>query len=101
MLWSPILQRDNQSTALEASAFLDDPRVEHFWDLWGFGLQNFTSQLRYPRGDTAWDIFVLYKPKLTWGARPPDPTLWMQNRNLSHGTKYSQELLEREFSKMF
>ena len=86
---------------MEATAFLDDPRVEHFWDLWGFGLQNYTSQLRYPRGDTAWDIFVLYKPKVTWGVKPPDPTLWMQNRNMSHGTNYSQEFLEQELSKMF
>ena len=77
-----------------------DPRVEHFWDLWGFGLKTFTSQLNYPRGDTAWDIFVLYEPQLTWEGTPPTPTLWMQNRNLPNGTKYSQQLLERELVRL-
>ncbi len=99
-LWSPILQRDNQTTAKEASAFLADPRVEHFWDLWGFGLKTYTAQLKYPREEYAWDIFVLYEPKLTWEGQPPDPTLWMQNRNAPLGTKYSQQLLEKELGRL-
>lgn len=100
MLWSPILPRDNQRSAVEASAYLNDPRVEHFWDLWGFGMKTFTSQLRYPRGELAWDLFILYRPRLTWGPKPPDPTVWMQNRGLSHGLNYTQDLLEKELIRL-
>ena len=74
--------------------------MEHFWDLWRFGANSYTSQLNYPGGDLAWDIYLLYEPGPIWEGKPPDPTLWMQNRNLSHGTKYSQQLLERELVRL-
>ncbi len=77
-----------------------DPRVEHFWDLWGFGLKTYTAQLKYPREEYAWDIFVLYEPRLTWEGQPPDTTLCMQNRNAPQGTKYSQQLLEKELGRL-
>jgi hypothetical protein len=100
VLWSPILSRDNMSSAVEASAFLTDSRAEHFWDLWSFGMRHYTQQLEYPSSEHAWDIFILYKSRLKWGATVPAPTFWWQNRNLSHGAKYNQKLLERELIRL-
>ncbi|MGH9339859.1 MAG: hypothetical protein ACRD1R_09795 [Acidobacteriota bacterium] len=49
--------------------------------------------------ETAWDIFVVYRPDAIWRSGAPEPALWMQNRDLSHGTKFSQALLEQELEK--
>ena len=99
VLWSPVLKNDSESRAINASAYLSDGRAEHFWDLWSFGVRLYTKQLRYPKGDIAWDIFVVYKPQLVWIQTAPDPTLWMQDRHLDHGLKYDQQLLETELQK--
>lgn len=100
VLWSPVRAYDNKFSAVQASAYLVDPRVEHFWDLWSFGLKTYTKQLRYPDGQVAWDVFVLYKERLKWEDSPPDPTVWLQHRSIPHGTKYSQDLLARELRKL-
>lgn len=100
VLWSPIRAQDNKSSATRASAYLADPRVEHFWDLWSFGVKTYTKQLKYPQGEVAWDIFLLYKERLKWEKGPPEPTVWLQNRQLSHGTKYSQDLLAEELGRL-
>ena len=63
-------------------------------------MKTFTSQLRYPRGEIAWDLFILYRPRLRWGPRPADPTVWLQNRGLTHGTVYTQNLLEKELLRL-
>jgi hypothetical protein len=87
------LQNDNAITAQRATAYLSDHRVTDFWDLWRFGTRNYAKQLDIPLLD-AWDMVVFYKPGLTWGAEPPEPTFWMQNRNLDHGTPFSTAALE-------
>lgn len=80
-----------------AAAYLPDPRAKHFWDLWSFAVKLYTQQFRYPAGETAWDIFVLYRPNLRWENIPPEPTILLQHRNLDIGFKYSQDRLEQEF----
>lgn len=100
VLWSPIRQFDNKSTAIQASAYLADPRVEHFWDLWSYGLKAYTSQLNYPAGQTAWDIWLLYKNRLKWQGTPPPPTSWLQARSVPLGIKYSQKVLAEELDKL-
>ena len=62
VLWAPIQEADNRFAAQKATAYLNDLRVDHFWDLWNFGMNHYTKKLNYPEGKTAWDIFVLYKP---------------------------------------
>ncbi|UCF36996.1 MAG: hypothetical protein JSU96_19705 [Acidobacteriota bacterium] len=83
------------ATAQRASAYLRDPRVRHFWDLWKFGSRTFSKQLGIPELD-AWDMFTFYKPHLTWGGSMPDPTFWMQNRGLKFGQPYSKDALEAQ-----
>ena len=99
VLWSPILKGDSESKVIDATVYLSDGRAEHFWDLWSFGVRLYTKQLRYPKGDIAWDIFVVYKPFLAWTKTTPDPTLWMQDRNLEHGLKYDRQRLEAALEK--
>lgn len=99
VIWSLIRNADSQRAAQSASAYLPDPRAEHFWDLWNFSVKNYTQQLRFPADQIAWNIFVLYKPHLVWRERAPEPSLWMQSLGLDHGTPYSPEQLEKELQR--
>jgi hypothetical protein len=99
VVWAPLLQYDSRTRASEASGYLPDSRARHFWDLWNFSTRLYTSQLRFPPEEMAWDVFVLYKPHLVWREAPPEPTAWMQNRGLDHGPPYSKERLAEEFGK--
>lgn len=93
MLWAPYLQNDNGATAQRATVYLSDHRVTDFWDLWRFGTRTYSAEMNIPPND-AWDMFVFYKPGLTWHDKHPEPTFWMQNRNLDHGTPFSVAALE-------
>ena len=96
---APILGRDSRRAAQQATAYLQDPRAEHFWDLWNFGRQNYAKQLEYPSSDAAWDIFVLYKPHLAWQRSGPEPTVWFQDRGMDIGLEYTAELLHEHVKK--
>lgn len=93
VLWAPILRSDSRGAAQQATAYLRDPRAEHFWDVWNFGWQHYTERFRYPKDSTAWDIFVLYRPHLAWHKSSPEPTVWLQDRGPYVGLKYTAELL--------
>lgn len=99
VLWSPIRGPDSRRSAEQATVYLRDPRAEHFWDLWNFGRQHYTKRFQYPEDSTAWDIFVLYKPHLSWHKGGPNPTAWMQGRGLDIGLKYTADLLHQHVKK--
>jgi hypothetical protein len=95
LLWGPYMRhRDSLASASRATDYLPDKRVQHFWDLWRFAGRNYSEQLKVPK-EHAWDMFVFYKPQLVWQASSPEPTFWMQNRNLKVGAPYSEEDLEK------
>ena len=93
MLWAPYLRNDSHETAKRASVYVPDKRAEHFWDLWRYGSRVYAEQLKLPPKE-AWDMFVLYKPRVVWGDEPPEPAMWMQNRDLRVGTPYDRDELE-------
>jgi hypothetical protein len=99
VLWGPIRTSDNRRAAEIASGYLPDARSAHFWDLWSYGLKLYTTQLNFPANTLAWDIFVVYKPQVFWGNAAPEPTVWLQNLGLNHGTKYTPKLLQAELEK--
>lgn len=98
-MWTPIMANDTRLSAVEASAYLPDPRAEHYWDLWRFTSKVLTDQLKYPPPEFAWDMVVLYKPHLQWREKPPEPTLFMQARDLKIGLKFDPEGLKAELKK--
>jgi len=100
ILWTPFMQNDSIRLAQRATAYISDSRVRHFWDLWRFGARTFAKQLKIPQLE-AWDMFTLYKPHLVWRKSIPEPTIWMQNRNLEVGIPYRKEDLEAELVKWF
>lgn len=102
VLWSPILPGDNRFAAEKATIYLNDPRVEHFWDLWSFGVNHFTKKFNYPEKELAWDIFVLYSPGTEWilPGPDPDPYYWMQHRGLDIGPDYTKQELQVQIEKL-
>ncbi len=90
VLWAPYMATDNQMAAERALAYLSDRRVMHFWDLWRFGTRTYTEQLKLPVTE-AWDMLAFYEPRLQWEDELPNPTFWMQDRQLEIGTPYSKE----------
>jgi hypothetical protein len=92
------MERDSRRLAQRASAYISDSRVQHFWDLWRFGTRTYSEQLGIPPQE-AWDMFTFYKPHLIWRSTIPEPTFWMQNRNLEKGLPYNKEELEAEMLK--
>ena len=99
VMWTPIMPNDTRSAATAGSAYLPDPRAEHYWDLWNFTSKLLTQQLKYPPPEFAWDMLVLYKPHIVWREQPPDPTAFMQSRGLKIGTEFSQAALKAELQK--
>ena len=93
VLWAPILGSDSRGAAQQATAYLRNPRAEHFRDPWNFGRQHYTQRFQYPKDSTAGDIFVLYKPHLAWHKSGPEPTVWLQDRGMDAGLKYTSGLL--------
>jgi hypothetical protein len=93
LMWAPFMQRDTLNLAKQATGYLPDERVQHYWDLWRFTSRAYAKQMEIPELH-AWDMFVFYKPHLVWHEIIPEPTFWMQNRDLDLGTPYSQDDLE-------
>lgn len=89
------MRTDTQGAARQASVYLSDQRVSHFWDLWKFGSRTYAKEFGIPENQ-AWDMFVFYKPYVTWGDSPPEPTFWMQARNLDVGEHYTKADLEAQ-----
>ena len=100
ILWAPILGMDSKRAALQAAAYLRDPRAEHFWDLWNFGRQHYNKRLNYPDDASAWNIYILYKPHIAWHGSGPEPTVWMQGHHLDFGLEYTADLLHEHIKKL-
>ena len=99
ILWAPYGERDNLGLALQvAKAYLPDPRVQHFWDMWRFGSRVYSPKLRAPEAQT-WDLILFYDRGTVWEEPVPDHNTWMQDRHLRTGTPYSRKGFENRFKK--
>ncbi len=65
-------------------------------------MNHYTEKLNYPEGETAWKLFVLYKPGIEWilPGPDPDPDYWMENRALDIGHKYDKTQLKAQIEKL-
>ncbi|GAB4232722.1 MAG: hypothetical protein Kow00109_05260 [Acidobacteriota bacterium] len=93
ILWAPFEAGDNIGWARRAAdAYLPDPRVIHFWDVWKFSSRAYTEILRVPVSE-AWGLLLGFPAGEEWRDRPPKPRFWFQSRNLKVGTPFSEKLL--------
>ena len=99
IMWTPIMPNDNRAAAVSSSAYIPDPRVEHYWDLWNFTSKALTARLPYKAPEFAWDMLVLYKPHLVWRDGPPEPTLFLENRGLNIAQPVEAPTVKAELEK--
>ena len=76
LVWEPMRDGDNASSATQQAETVQDIRISQGWD----GGQNVGKLF----GQTldlhqiAWDVYLVYKPGIKWeGPQPPRPTFWM------------------------
>lgn len=98
LVWGPMLGGEKQEDAVQATTFLADPRVQHFWTPEHTVAQAFAKPLVLGE-ELAWDTFNLYAPGETWkeGAAPPVPLYYMHvGRSLAADRRFNGEKLAAE-----
>jgi hypothetical protein len=71
-----MLPGDSAETAVTQSQVFQDRRVVQGWDAERHIGDLFAKTLKLTR--TAWDVYLLYPPGITWkGREPPRPGFWM------------------------
>ena len=78
VIWTPVLQADDEMAAREAVSLIADSRAIHYWDAdQSLGLA-YGRDLELPRGrELAWDIYFAYAAGVTWEERVPMPNDWV------------------------
>jgi len=77
VVWGPMLDKETRPDAVEATAYLGDPRTRHFWTDADRIAERFRAVAGLPEEELAWDTFLLYPPGATWDGSPPKPAVVM------------------------
>ena len=76
LVWEPMRDGDSPTAATEQATTVRDPRIRQGWNENRNIGQLFGQTLGLH--DIAWDVYLVYKPRIKWGAQqPPPPTFWM------------------------
>lgn len=78
VVWTPVLREDERARVADATAFIEDDRVSHFWDGdKSLGL-SFGEIVTLPRGrKLAWDVYFAFDTEAEWKEDLPTPQDWM------------------------
>lgn len=75
VVWVPMF-RGHERDVSRATREVPDPRARHYWDGDSASMRAVRASLSL--SEDAWDIFLLYRPGVTWDdADPPAPEFWM------------------------
>ena len=92
-----MMPEDNLQHAQEEAETFKGLPVAHMWDPKGQLGKLFSKTLRLRA--TAWDVYLLYKPGVTWeGSQPPEPTFWMHQLPADMGADWRAFLNSAMFS---
>ena len=76
LVWEPMRDGDSPAAAAEQAEAVRDARISQGWDGSHDVGKLFGATLDLH--ETAWDVYLIYKPGITWeGLQPPHPTFWM------------------------
>lgn len=76
IVWIDMLPADNGNEARRQAERMADPRVTHFHD----GARRAGNAIAGAMGAqnrTAWDIYMIYPPGISWGKAAPKPEAWV------------------------
>jgi hypothetical protein len=78
VVWTKKLFGDNRDAASNAASLVPDRRARHFWDPTGYLGKQYGKTLELPGGRRfAWDVYLIFDPKVSWTDAPPVPAFWM------------------------
>jgi hypothetical protein len=86
IVWIPILDKDNLAAAFPSAKFLNDSRVQHFYDTNKLVGKAIADSVEW-QGNIAWDIYLFYISSMRWNDLPPNPKYWMHQLNDDWATK--------------
>lgn len=96
VVWGPMLGDEEEGDAHQATAFLSDPRVEHFWTPSPEVAELFQKPLGL-EDEPAWDTYLLFSPEASWGEAVPAPAYFMHiGRSLPEDRRLNGEELARQ-----
>ena len=76
IVWIPILDDDTFEAAMPSVKFLNDSRIQHFYDKNKDVGKTIANSVGWA-GNVAWDIYLFYMPFVEWTETPPKPVYWM------------------------
>ncbi|MFQ5504491.1 MAG: hypothetical protein ACE5F1_06795, partial [Planctomycetota bacterium] len=76
IVWSPILQADDQESAAKLADELEDPRAQFFWDADKAVGRALKPKLDIGRARFAWDVYCFFGADAEWGEHVPDVAEW-------------------------
>lgn len=98
IVWMPMVAGDHPKLANQLAQSWQEPIISHSWDSKRVLGNEFQKVLKLT--NTAWDIYLIYKPGVVWeGSLPPKPTYWMHLLSESSGADPAFFLNQETFSK--
>jgi hypothetical protein len=86
IVWINMLPEDSIEAARPTIKVLDDGRIQHFYDPNQKTGKEIAISVGWA-GNTAWDIYLFYRPFVEWAETPPKPIYWMHQLTDSWATK--------------
>lgn len=77
-----MLRSDDREAALSGSAEFNDHRVSYYWDPDRAAGKSFKMTLGL--WQTAWDVYLLFKPGALWEDEAPLPDYWMHQLSMAN-----------------
>lgn len=76
-VWGPMMGDETEEQAREATSYMTDPRVTHFWTKAQTVADQFGRAAALPEKESGWDTYLLYPPGPTWNDAIPSPASYM------------------------
>lgn len=76
-VWGPMMGGETEEQAREATSYMTDPRVTHFWTKAQTVANQFGRAAALPEKESGWDTYLLYPQGPTWNDTPPPPARYM------------------------
>jgi hypothetical protein len=86
IVWIPILDDDTFDAAMPSVKFLNDARIQHYYDNNKVVGKTIAESVGWA-GNVAWDIYLFYEPFTEWKEKPPKPQFWMHQLTDDWATK--------------
>lgn len=100
VVWVPMLEMDQAGAVAEATKYLPDARVSHFWDARGALKEAYAPVLQIEQ--PVWDVYLAYDREAEWKTgQPPHPRYWMhQLGRLGQERRLNPALFAAEVNKL-